>query len=573
MTPQAAAAAVHPTAQRQLDEAVARLREAAPTFARLPIPDRITIARSMQSGFARVADQLVRAACTAKGLPAGTPVEAQEWATGAWPVIRQLRLIIEALAALQRTGNTPVGPVSRAADGRLTVRVFPANAIDGVLFTGITVDVRMQAGISEPEMQDSRATFYRGRRHEGRVVLVLGAGNLTGIPAMDVVTKLFNEGKVCLLKMNPINAYAGPFIEAAFAEAIRRGFLAVVYGGADEGGYLAQHPGVDEVHLTGSSATYDALVWGPPGPERESRKAHGTPFLTKPVTAELGNVSPVLVVPGPYHDRELAFQAESIAGALVHNTGFNCNTPRVLVTPTGWAARASMLDALERALAGAPTRPAYYPGAEERWNLLSRGRLDIRTVGQAGSGRLPWTLLPGLDATDPRERAFTNEPFCPALVETEVGSDDPLEFLERAVEFANNRLWGTLAADLVIHPSSMKDPRIAEAVERAIARLRYGVVSVNSWNGYAFVFCTPPWGAFPGSTPADVQSGTGWVHNTPMLEGIEKAVLRHPITVVPKPATFPTHRTAHLVMRRLTRLEERASWVRVPGVVAAAMRG
>jgi aldehyde dehydrogenase (NAD(P)+) len=390
---------------------------------------------------------------------------------------------------------------------------------------------------------------------------------------MDVVTKLFNEGKVCLLKMNPINAYAGPFIEAAFAEAIRRSFLAVLYGGADEGGYLAHHPGVDEVHLTGSRATYDALVWGPPGPEPESRKAHGTPLLTKPVTAELGNVSPVLVVPGPYKDRELSFQAESIAGALVHNTGFNCNTPRVLVTPRGWATRASMLDAVERALAAAPTRPAYYPGAEERWSRISGGRAEIRTVGQAGSDRLPWTLLPGLDATDPRETAFTNETFCPALAETEVGSDDPLEFLERAVEFANNRLWGTLTADLVIHPSSMKDPRIAEAVERAIARLRYGVVSVNSWNGHAFVFCTPPWGAFPGSTPADIQSGTGWVHNTPMLEGIEKAVLRHPITAVPKPTTFPSHRTAHVVLRRLTRLEERASWARVPGVVAAAMRG
>jgi aldehyde dehydrogenase (NAD(P)+) len=232
-----------------------------------------------------------------------------------------------------------------------------------------------------------------------------------------------------------------------------------------------------------------------------------------------------------------------------------------------------MLDAVERALAATPTRPAYYPGAEERWNLISRGRAEIRTVGQAGSDRLPWTLLPALDATDPRETAFTNEPFCPALAETEVGSDDPLEFLERAVEFANNRLWGTLSADLVVHPASLKDPRIAEAVERAIARLRYGVVSVNSWNGHAFVFCTPPWGAFPGSTPADIQSGTGWVHNTPMLEGIEKAVLRHPITAVPKPTTFPSHRTAHVVLRRLTRLEERASWARVPGVVAAAMRG
>ena len=137
----------------------------------------------------------------------------------------------------------------------------------------------------------------------------------------------------------------------------------------------------------------------------------------------------------------------------------------------------------------------------------------------------------------------------------------------------NNRLWGTLTAELVVHPASLKDPRVARALEAAIARLRYGVVAVNTWSGYAFVYGTPPWGAYPGSKPWDIQSGTGWVHNTPMLEGIEKAVLRHPLTIVPKPSTFPSHRTAHVVLRRLARLEERGSWARVPGVVAAAMRG
>ena len=121
MTPVIAAAAVHPTTQRRLDEAVARLREAAPTFARLPIPDRIALARSMQAGYVRVADQIVRAACVAKGIPAGTPVEGEEWATGPWPVIRQLRLVAESLTSLQRTGNTPTGVVSRAADERLMV--------------------------------------------------------------------------------------------------------------------------------------------------------------------------------------------------------------------------------------------------------------------------------------------------------------------------------------------------------------------------------------------------------------------------------------------------------------------
>ena len=102
-------------------------------------------------------------------------------------------------------------------------------------------------------------------------------------------------------------------------------------------------------------------------------------------------------------------------------------------------------------------------------------------------------------------------------------------------------------------------------MERAITNLRYGSVSVNAWSGYLFAFGTPPWGAHPSSTLADIQSGRGWVHNTPMLEGIEKAVLRHPITAMPKPTYFPSHRSAHVLMPRMTALEESASWTRVPG--------
>jgi hypothetical protein len=564
---------MHPTAERRLDETVARLRAGAPVFARLSLTERIALARSMQAGYLRIAEESVRAACIAKGIPSGASTEAEEWATGPWCVVRHLRLVAESLAALHRTGNTPIGRVHRTADDRLAVRVFPANAVDGVLYKGITVDVHMLGGIDEAEMHASRAAFYKGRGHGGRTVLILGAGNLAAIPAMDVITKMFNEGKVCLLKMNPVNAYLGPFIEQAFADAIRRDFLAVVYGGADEGAYLAHHEGIDELHLTGSDRTYDNIVWGAPGPERDARKARNSPLLSKPVAAELGNVSPTLVVPGPYTDKQLAFQAESIAGAVAHNASFNCNSPKMLITPMGWGGRNGLLAAIERAFTAAPMRQAYYPGAEDRWQRLTSGRAQLRTIGAAAPGELPWTLMSGLDATDPREPAFDTEPFCSILSETEVGSDDPIEFLERAVDFANNRLWGTLSAQLVVHPASLKDHRIAAAVERAIARLRYGSVAVNSWTGFSFAYGTPPWGAYPGSSPSDIQSGTGWVHNTPMLEGVEKVVLRHPITIIPKPVTFPSHRTAPTLLRRLTYLEERASWGKVPGVVAAAMRG
>ncbi len=560
-----------PTSRPHLDAMIARLQEGAGRFVRLSLPERVSLARAMQAGYLEIARASVEAGCAAKGLPLGTSAEGEEW-INPWAVVRHLRLVAEALGELARSGNTPAGPVSRTADDRLAVRVFPAGRVDGVLFSGITAEVHLAAGVTEDAMARSRASFYKTKSHGGRTVLVLGAGNLTAIPAMDVITKLFNEGKVCLLKMNPVSSYHGPFLEAAFAEPIARGFVAVAYGGAEEGAYLAQHPGIDEIHLTGSDRTYDELVWGPPGPDREARKARNAPLVTKPVTAELGDVSPVLVVPGPYSDRELSFQAEGIAGAVVYNASFSCASAKLLLSPRGWSGRERLLGAIEQALAGAPVRQAYYPGADERWRRLTRGRAALRMVGSAGEGQLPWTLIPDVDSADLAEPAFSVEPFCPILSETAIGSDDPLEYLERAVEFANGRAWGTLSATLVVHPRTLKDPRLGPAVERAIARLRYGTVGVNAWSGLSFSLGSTPWGAHPSSTPADIQSGTGWVHNAFMLEGIEKTVLRHPLTIVPKPATFSSHRTVLPLMRRLTALEERASWTRVPGVIAAAMR-
>ena len=79
---------------------------------------------------------------------------------------------------------------------------------------------------------------------------------------MDVLYKLFVEDEVVILKMNPVNAVAGPHIERAFKSLCDAGYLAIVYGGADVGAHLAQHPAVDTLHVTGSDRTYDAIVWG-----------------------------------------------------------------------------------------------------------------------------------------------------------------------------------------------------------------------------------------------------------------------------------------------------------------------
>jgi len=280
----------------------------------------------------------------------------------------------------------------------------------------------------------------------------------------------------------------------------------------------------------------------------------------------------VIVLPGPYSNKELAYQAEDVAAGLTCNASFDCNANKVLVLPQGWSQRDAFLAGVEQALSKAAARRAYYPGARERWLAYSKGRQSIRQFGASDDEALPWTLARNLDPTDPDELAFGSESFCPILFETQVGSADPVEFLDRAVDFANDRLWGMLSAGLVVHPKVMKDPTLSSAVERAITDLRYGAVGVNAWSGYVFAFGSPPWGAHLSSDLTDIQSGRGWVHNTPMLEGIEKSVLRHPITAMPKPTYFPSHRSAHVLMQRITRLEERSSWARVPGVLAAAIK-
>lgn len=559
-----------PSSARTLDEALDRVREGAERLLGLSLDDRVALARSMQAGYGAIAEESVRAACAAKGIAPGTPLEGEEWTLGPWFVVRHLRLVQQALLALQRTGNTPIGPVRRTAGGQLSVRVFPAGPIDGMLFNGVRVEVHLQQDVTEQRLHEQRAGFYKSRPGANRVVLVLGAGNIAGIPSKDVISKIFNEGKACVLKMNPVNAYMGPFLERAFADAIRRGYLAVVYGGAEEGHYLAHHPEVDELHMTGSDRTYDQIVWGPPGAEREARRRENRPVLSKPFTAELGGVAPVLVVPGPYSEKELVYQAEDVASGLTFNASFNCNANKVVILPRNWALRDRFLRGLRQALERAADRLAYYPGARQRLELF-KGSHPARSFGGKAEGSLPWTLITGMDP-DGGDLLFREESFAPILVETTVGTADPVEFLEEAVNFANDRLWGTLAAGMVVHPRTMKDPTTGSALERAIGRLRYGSVNLNAWSGMLFAFCTPPWGGHPSSSRADIQSGMGFVHNTSMLEGIEKAVMRHPITMKPKPPYSITHRTAHRLMRRMTELDQEARWTKVPAVLGAAMR-
>lgn len=554
----------------ELAALVDRARTASAAFVRLTLDERISLLRQLRQRYAEVAEEQVRAACEAKGLRFEAPVSGEEWLVGPLSIIRTLRLLEVTLRQLQARGAPKLAGVRKLADGRLAVKVFPTDGLDGFLLAQHVAEAYLLPSVTEANLQDHLASFYR-RPHGGRVCVVLGAGNVNSIPALDAFHKLFNEGTVCILKMNPVNAYLGPIFQRAFQPLVERGFLSIVYGGAEEGSYLVNHPQVDEVHITGSDKTHDLIVWGPPGPEREARKRRKDPVLKKAITSELGNISPVVVVPGPYSDAELRYQAGNMAGMLVNNASFNCTAAKLLVTARGWERRQQLLDAVAEQVARGEVRKAYYPGAEDRWKSFTEGRPRLRVIGNAQPGQLPYALISDVDP-DRADRLFEEEPWCSVMSETALEAESVPAFLERAVAFLNERVWGTLGANLVVHPRTLADPRNRAAFEAAIEKLRYGSVAVNSWSGAVFGMCSTPWGGHPSSTLEDIQSGRGFGHNTYMLEEIEKVVLRAPLKAFPVAPWFPGHRTVHQLARKLVALEAEPSWLKVPGIAATAMR-
>ena len=573
-TPQIVTGSRRTSSRAELDEGVALLQENKGAWTEIGPRERRGLLGELIESFLGVADRWAVLGIEAEGLDPQHPGSAEEALTGPYLILRNLRLLREALLDIETHGRPRIpGAVRTRANGQVTARVFPLDLYDRVFYSGVSADVWMEPGVTEASLPSTQAVAYHAPVRQGRVALVLGGGNVSSIAPMDAFYKLFVEDQVVVLKTHPVNEYLGPLFEEAFSPLIARGFLRVVYGGAEEGAYLCEHPGVDEIHITGSDKTYEAIVFGP-GEEGRRRKAANEPRLSKRFTAELGNVSPVIVVPGPWSEGDLDYHAENLATMLTNNAGFNCNASRVMILDAGWALRERLLGKVRDVLRGIATRRAYYPGAADRFeSFLAAHRETAEQFGERKGDRLPWMLIPGLDATKKDDICFTTEAFTGVFGELALKAKTTAEYLDQAVDFCNTTLWGTLNVTLVVHPESLKNEETAMAFERALETLRYGTISINHWAGVGYGLVVNPWGAFPGHTPEDIRSGVGFVHNTLMFDRPQKTVIRAPFRVFPKPVWFATHKTAHLLTPKLVRFEAAPSMAKLPGILSLAVRG
>ncbi len=492
----------------------------------------------------------VEQACRIKKIDPNCNRAAEEWLTGPMSLGRYVRLLMGSLQQIQRSL-----PTSTAVNGQATVRVFPSSFVESLLWPGFRAEIWI-----DPKYPPSRGESYRHPPDHGAVTLVLGAGNVTSLAPCDALHQLFVEQSVTLLKLNPCLKELESCLRSILSPLIQAGFLAIVAGDAEMGQWLSEHPLVERIHLTGSTRTYQAL---------QSQISSLSP--PKPMTAELGCVTPILVVPGNWTAQDLRYQARQIASALTFNGGFNCNTPQVLITSREWPLRQELLNRLQQELDQISPYHPFIPGAEIRHQQFREHYPQAQRLGSHASEGLPWLLIRDLSPF-PEEFVLRTEAFCGVLAEVCLPSLDASNFLVQAVDFVNDHVWGSLSCMILIDPQTSR--YLKSTLQQAIADLRYGGIAVNCWSAVLYSLMTTTWGAYPLQDPAEeLSSGDGWVHNTFLLDHPQKSIVYAPWRLPFTPPWFADHRRARSMAQLLTDFEAQPSWLKVPSVWAAALKG
>ena len=527
---------MHVTSQ-ELTHACTRLAAGATRHAARDARARGLLARQTAVAVGRMAGPWVDAALAIKSAQGSAPAAAEEMATGPIATLRLLLITARSLAdiaarGVPRSSRTP-RPLA-AVSGRagqvplVGVDVLPEpGLLDAAINGGFSATVRCVDPGNTAAFTRSWAEEARVRPATGGVAAVLGAGNVTGLAVADAIAQVFEHGRAVLLKLHPLHAPLAETLRTAVAPLVDAGLVEIVVGGADVAAQAVADPRVTHVHLTGGQGAFDALVWGGPGP----RPADAVPRLTKPITCELGNVTPWIVVPGRYTPAQLRHQADLIAASIANNTSFNCIATKCVVTCRSWDQRDEFCALVAGRLAMLPARPAWYPGAAALWETVT-GRQPPT------DGTLPIVFQAGVDR-DREPRWLEREWFGPVAVETPLDAGSIDDFCDRATAFVH-ALPGSLAAS-VTAPAGL-DAHAARRVDLLVEHLEYGVVACNTWSALGYALGSVPWGGFPGATLADPQSGIGRVHDPLLLPLVHNTILRAPLESWPRPPWFPWHR-------------------------------
>jgi len=273
-------------------------------------------------------------------------------------------------------------------------------------------------------------------------------------------------GCTIVLKPSPetvLDSYV--FAEAVLAADIPPGVVNIVPGGRELGAYLVQHPDVDKIAFTGSTAA-----------GRQIAEVCGR--LLRPVSLELGGKSAAIILEDA--DLDLSRIGQDLFAATLVNNGQTCYAGTRILAPRSrynqvvdtFAAFASSLpvgDALDPATLIGPLVSERQRDRVERY--IAKGTSDgARLV--AGGGRPPgldkgWFVQPTVFAdVDNNSTIAQEEIFGPVLSVIQYADVD------HAIAIANDSDYGLGGSVWT------KDPARARAVVR---RVRTGTMGINGY--------------------------------------------------------------------------------------------
>jgi aldehyde dehydrogenase (NAD+) len=368
-------------------------------------------------------DAAVKAARAAFDDPSG-------WAS--WPAEDRAQALERLAGALESRGEETAHRVSLQNGMPISIALATEAIFPALL-------ARYYAGmIRQATLEEDRPGLLGGTIHVvSKPVGVVGAivpWNYPQCLTMFKLAPLLAAGCTVVMKPSPETVLDSLVLAEAIIEAeLPAGVINIVPGGRELGAYLVEHPGVDKIAFTGSTAAGRAI-------------ARRCGELLRPVTLELGGKSAAIVL----DDADLSESAEALFGATLANNGQTCFLgTRVLAPRSRYDEVVEIFGGLASALAvGDSLDPATQIGpmvsARQRERVegyIEKGRAEGARV-VAGGGRPEdqdrgWFVSPTVFADVENSHTIAREEiFGPVLAVI------PYDGVDDAVAIANDSEFG-----------------------------------------------------------------------------------------------------------------------------------
>ncbi len=487
-----------------------------------------------------------------------TPAEGEEWLGGPFASVLATQYYIKSL-----TNDDDLAEKKYNSEEN-SYKVFPNNFTERITFPFIDAKVIFNKSMSFEDINKYRG-FSKRYDIDPSITLVLGAGNFSSIPYLDVLYHLITRKSVILLKLNPVNEYLKPVFEKVFLNFIERGYIIVTTGNIDESKYMATHPGINHIHLTGSDKTFEDIVYGRELTDKEKELKFLRKINTKPITSELGNVTPIIINPGKWSTSDIKYQARKIVTAKLNNNGFNCIAAQVVVLPDGWGQTDTLIKFVKHYMSKARERKAYYPESIERLEKLEKDKGYERVNDLS-------CVTPHLTREIKAYSKFEiDEVWSSTIYFKKIDYTSIEDFAKKAINYCNVELWGNLGVSVIIKDH---DKKFNEHITNLyIDKLNYGTVAINEWAAIGYIIPQLPWGGFPGNRDNDIQSGQSVVHNSMLFESPLKGVVntKFRISRLIDPPWFVTNKKARRLFRNLTYYQINNSKINFLKLIFAAL--